>query len=259
MPKREISADFPFESKFLDVDGSKMHYLDEGSGEPFLFLHGNPTSSYLWRNTIPHLTPLGRCIAPDLIGMGRSEKPKLSYRFFDHYQYLQSFIAALDLKNITLVLHDWGSALGFHYAMQHAENIRAIAFMEAILKPFAWAGFSREYKMSFKLMRTPIIGWFMISVMNGFIKGMLPKTIVRKLTPEEMAAYAAPFPSIGSRKPLLQWPREVPIDGQPADVDQAVREYNQKLQSSDLPKLLIYARPGAIIDEQEVSWCRQNL
>jgi len=259
MTAHEISADFPYESKFLDVHGSKMHYIEAGRGEPFLFLHGNPTSSYLWRNIIPHLTRLGHCIAPDLIGMGRSEKPKLPYRFFDHYRYIEGFIDALDLRNITLVLHDWGSALGFHYAMQHEANVKAIAFMEAILKPFTWAGFAADYKMGFKLMRTPIIGWFMISVMNGFIKGMLPKTIVRKLTPGEMAVYAAPYPSIGSRKPLRQWPCEIPIDGQPADVDQAVRAYNRKLQESELPKLLLYARPGAIIDAQAVSWCRQSL
>ncbi len=259
MPTQAISADFPYESRFLNVHGSQMHYIDEGRGEPILFLHGNPTSSYLWRNIVPHLTPLGRCIAADLIGMGRSEKPKLPYRFFDHAKYIEGFIAALDLKNITLVIHDWGSALGFHYAMRHPDNIKGIAFMEAIIKPFSWEGFSKEYRLGFKLMRTPVIGWFMVSVMNGFIKGMLPKTIVRKLTPEEMAVYAAPYQTIGSRKPLRVWPCEIPIDGQPADVDQAVREYNRKLQKSDLPKLLLYARPGAIIDEQEVSWCRQNL
>lgn len=259
MSDRAISADFPYESKYLDIHGSQMHYIEEGQGEPFLFLHGNPTSSYLWRNIIPHLTPLGRCIAPDLIGMGRSDKPKLAYRFFDHYKYIEGFIEALELRNITLVIHDWGSALGFHYAMQHPDNVKGIAFMEAIIQPFAWDSFSKDYKLGFKLMRTPVVGWFMISVMNGFIKGMLPKTIVRTLSPEEMAFYAAPYPSIGSRKPLRQWPCEIPIDGHPADVDQVVRAYNRKLQESDLPKLLLYARPGAIIDEQAVSWCRQNL
>jgi len=259
MHDRHISADYPYEPNYLDVRGSRMHYVEEGSGDPILFLHGNPTSSYLWRNVIPHLSALGRCIAPDLIGMGRSDKPKLPYRFFDHYKYIEGFIDALDLRNITLVIHDWGSALGFHYAMLHPDNIKGIAFMEAIVKPFTWEGFSKDYKLGFKLMRTPVVGWFMISVMNGFIKGMLPKTIVRKLTPEEMAVYAAPYPSIGSRKPLRQWPCEIPIDGEPADVDQAVRAYNRKLQESELPKLLLYARPGAIIDAQEVAWCRQHL
>jgi len=259
MTTQTISADFPYKSKYIDVLGSNVHYVDEGEGEPILFLHGNPTSSYLWRNVIPHLTDLGRCIAPDLIGMGRSDKPRLDYRFFDHYRYVEGFIETMGLQNLTLVIHDWGSALGFHYAMQHPDKVRAIAFMEAILKPFTWAGFSKEFKLGFKLMRAPLIGWVMISVMNGFIRGMLPKSIVRELTPDEMSNYAAPYLTIGSRKPVRQWACEIPIDGQPADVDQAVREYNRKLQDSDIPKLLICARPGAIIDDKEVAWCRDHL
>jgi haloalkane dehalogenase len=254
-----ISADFRFESKYLDVLGSKVHYIDEGAGDPILFLHGNPTSSYLWRNIIPHMTPLGRCIAPDLIGMGRSDKPKLGYRFGDHYDYVKGFIDTLDLKNITLVIHDWGSALGFHYAMQHASNIKGIAFMEAIIKPFTWAGFSKDFKLGFKLMRTPVIGWFMISVMNGFINKMLPATIVRTLSAAEKERYAEPYKTIASRKPLRVWPCEIPINGQPADVHAAVQAYNQQLQESDLPKMLLYARPGAIIDREQVAWCREHL
>ncbi|MCP3953688.1 MAG: haloalkane dehalogenase [Desulfobacterales bacterium] len=259
MPTRKISADFPFESKYVTVLGSKLHYLDEGAGDPILFLHGNPTSSYLWRNIIPHLAPLGRCIAPDLIGMGRSDKPRLGYRFYDHYEYVQGFIKALDLKNITLVIHDWGSALGFHYALRHANNIKGIAFMEAIIKPFTWEGFSKDFRLGFKLMRTPVIGWFMISVMNGFINKMLPETIVRTLSAAEKEHYAAPYRTITSRKPLRVWPCEIPIDGQPADVHAAVQAYNQQLQESDLPKLLLYARPGAIIDLKQVAWCRDHL
>ena len=258
MNDRDISADYPFESRYLDVHGSKIHYIEEGEGEVFLFLHGNPTSSYLWRNVIPHLSTLGRCIAPDLIGMGQSDKPKIGYRFQDHYRYVEGFIESLGLQNITLVIHDWGSALGFYYTQQHPDNVRAVAFMEAIIKPFSWAGFAKEYKLGFKLMRTPVIGWFMINVMNGFIKGMLPNTIVRDLTLEERQRYAAPYQTIGSRKPLRLWPCEIPIDGRPADVDRVVREYSRMLQESDVPKLLLYARPGAIIDKKEVAWCREN-
>ena len=131
----EISADFPFSPNCVDVGGSRMHYVDEGEGDPILFLHGNPTSSYLWRNIIPHTAPLGRCLAPDLIGMGKSDKPDIDYGFFDHVKYIEGFIEALGLKNITLVVHDWGSALGFHYARRHEGNVKGLAFMEAILGP----------------------------------------------------------------------------------------------------------------------------
>ena len=256
---QEISADFPFKSNYVEVHGSKMHYVDEGSGDPILFLHGNPTSSYLWRNIIPHLTSLGRCIAPDLIGMGKSGKPDLQYRFFDHVNYMQGFIEKLGLENITLVIHDWGSALGFHYAMRHENNIKGIALMEAILRPVTWDDFPSDFKMGFKLMRTPGIGWFMISVMNMFITQILPKAIVRKLSSEEKAYYIAPYKTVRSRKPIRQWPCEIPIDGNPADVYEVVSNYNQKLQESEIPKLLFFARPGGLITEKAVEWCKQNL
>ncbi|MEL7232893.1 MAG: alpha/beta fold hydrolase, partial [Chloroflexota bacterium] len=141
MTSNAISTDFPFESRFVDVHGSKMHYVDVGEGAPVLFLHGNPTSSYLWRNIIPHMSDHARCIAPDLIGMGKSDKPDIPYRFDDHYRYITGFIEALDLTNITLVIHDWGSALGFHYAMQHEDNVKGVAFMEAIVRPMSWSDF----------------------------------------------------------------------------------------------------------------------
>ena len=131
----EIATEFPFASHFVEVAGSRMHYLDEGEGDPILFLHGNPTSSYLWRNIIPHVTSMGRAIAPDLIGMGKSDKPDIEYTFFDHVKYVEGFIEKLDLKHITLVIHDWGSALGFHYAMRHPDNVKGLAFMEAIIAP----------------------------------------------------------------------------------------------------------------------------
>ena len=138
MTEQQISAAFPFQSHYAEVLGSRMHYVEEGSGDPVLFLHGNPTSSYLWRNVIPHVSPLARCIAPDLIGFGRSDKPDIDYRFFDHARYVDAFIEALGLRNITLVVHDWGSALGFHYARRHESNVRGIAFMEAIVRPITW-------------------------------------------------------------------------------------------------------------------------
>ena len=224
----------------------------------FIFYVGQSTS-YLWRNIIPYLIPHGRCIAPDLIGMGKSDKPDLDYRFFDHSKYLEGFIEKLDLSDVTLVIHDWGSGLGFHYAMRHENNIKGIAFMEAMLKPMKWSEFPNDQKMGFKLFRTTGIGWFMISVMNMFINQLLPQMIVRKLSKEEKIIYKAPYKTISSRKPVRQWPLEIPIDGQPSDVYDAILYYSEKLQKSDLPKILFSASPGAIIDSQYVEWCQQNL
>ncbi|MGI9571088.1 MAG: haloalkane dehalogenase [Desulfobulbia bacterium] len=256
---KEISADFPFRSNYVEVYGSKMHYIDEGTGDVILFLHGNPTSSYLWRNIIPYLSSMGRCIAPDLIGMGKSEKPDLPYRFFDHVKYLDGFIEMLSLTNITLVIHDWGSAIGFHYAARHEHNIKGIAFMEAFLRPVTWEDFPSDFKMGFKIMRTPGIGWFMISVMNMFVTNILPKAIVRKLSAEEKEYYGSPYKTVRSRKPVRQWPCEIPINGKPADVYEVVSNYHQKLQKSEIPKLLFYAKPGGLIVAKMVEWCKQNL
>ncbi len=259
MTTKSISTDFPFESKYIEIHGSKMHYIDEGEGDPILFLHGNPTSNYLWRNIIPYVIPHGRCIAPDLIGMGKSDKPNLDYRFFDHSKYLEGFIEKLGLTNVTVVLHDWGSGLGFHYAMRHESNIKGLAFMEALLKPMNWEEFPSSEKMGFKLFRTPGIGWFMISVMNMFLTQLVPKMIVRKLSVEEMDHYMAPFKTVQSRKPVRQWPSEIPISGEPSDVHKIMSNYSQKLQESELPKMLFYASPGAIIDKNGVDWCKKNL
>ena len=169
MTAAEISADFPFDPHFVEVLGSRMHYVDEGEGDPILLLHGNPTSSYLWRNIIPYLTGLGRVVVPDLIGMGRFDKPSLDYRFPTHAKYLDAFIDALDLKNITLVVHDWGSGLGFHYAHRNEDNVKAIAFMEAIVETLKWNEIPSEFRMPFKMFRAPVVGWLMISVMNVFV------------------------------------------------------------------------------------------
>jgi haloalkane dehalogenase len=255
---RAISAEFPFESKFATVHGARMHYVEQGSGEPVLFLHGNPTSSYLWRNVIPHVSPHARCIAPDLMGMGKSAKPPSPYRFNDHSWYVEGFIEALALDNITLVLHDWGSALGFHYARRHEERVKGLAFMEAIVRPVRWSRFPDDFKTGFKLMRTPFVGWLMISVMNVFLEQIMPKTIVRRLTDEERRRYAEPFPTVASRKPIRQWPREIPIDGTPRDVHQIVSSYSDWLQSTTLPKLLVHATPGGVIRSDTVAWCQEH-
>ena len=259
MNSKVISAEFPFESKYVEVHGSKMHYIDEGEGDPILFLHGNPTSNYLWRNIIPYLTPYARCIAPDLIGMGKSDKPDLDYRFFDQSKYLEGFIEKLGLTNVTLVLHDWGSGLGFHYGMRHESNIKAIAFMEAMVKPPRWEDLSLSNRIGFTLFRTPGVGWFMSSVLNVFVTQFMPQGVVRKLTATEKARYEEPFKTIRSRKPIQRFPTEVPLGGKPADTYEVLSNYSQKLQQSELPKILFYATPGVLITAADVEWCRQNL
>ncbi len=255
-----ISADFPYTSNFAEVHGANIHYVDEGSGDPILFLHGNPTSSYLWRNIIPHLTSRGRCIAMDLIGMGKSDKPDLEYRFFDHAKYVEGFIEKLGLQNITLVVHDWGSGLGFHYAMRNEGNVKGLAFMEAILMPIpTWDTFPEGARDMFKAFRTPEVGWDMLVNNNVFVEQVLPGAVVRTLTDQEMNHYREPFLEPASRKPVWQWPNEIPIEGEPADVVEAVAAYNQKLQESELPKLLFYATPGALTGAPIVEWCKENL
>jgi len=257
--KQNISEDFPFESKYLDIKGSKIHYIDEGEGDPILFLHGNPTSNYLWRNIIPYLQSEGRCIAPDLIGMGKSDKPDITYGFKDTYEYLEEFIETLGLKNITLVIHDWGSGLGFHYANTHRDNIKGIAFMEAMVKPLTYKGMpSVGLQIAFKMMRTPFIGWIMLNVANMFVKKLLPDMIVRKLSKKEMDYYEMPYPTIASRKAVRVWPLEVPIDEKPKQTYEIIRGYGEWLKESNIPKLFFYAHPGAIILEDTVEYINSN-
>lgn len=236
-----------------------MAYVDVGEGEPVLFLHGNPTSSYLWRNIIPHCSGQARCIAPDLIGMGQSDKPDIPYRYADHYRYLEEFIQRMNLDNITLVVHDWGSGLGFNYAMRHPDTIRGIAFMEAILGPARWEHFPGEFKIAFKLFRTPGLGWLLLQVLNLFVEKVLPEAVVRDLTDAEMKHYRAPYPTVRSRQPVRQWPAEIPIEGTPEDVHEIVSNYRHWLTNSPHPKLLFYAHPGGLIRKQQVAWCREHL
>jgi haloalkane dehalogenase len=260
MTQPAISPDFNFPVHHVEVHGSRMAYVDEGQGDPILFLHGNPTSSYLWRNVIPHVRDLGRCIAPDLIGMGRSDKPDLAYRFSDHARYVDGFIRALGLRDITFVIHDWGSALGFDWAMRNPEQVRGIAFMEAIVTPVpSWEQFPAAARELFQGFRTPSVGEQLVLEQNIFIERLLPGSVVRGLTEAEMAHYRAPFPDRASRKPVLAWPREIPIAGEPADVVEIVNRYRDALCRSPLPKLLFVAEPGALMQAPLVAWCRANL
>ena len=179
----DIPTDFPYESRFVEVEGSKMHYVEVGSGDPILFLHGQPTSSYLWRNVLPHLAPLGRAIAPDLIGFGRSDKPDIEYRFVDHARYIDGFIEALGLDRLTFVIHDWGSGLGFHWARRHPERVRGLAFFEAILAPIpSWDDFPAELRDVFRGFRSPETGRSLLIDQNVFIEKVLPGAVVRGLT-----------------------------------------------------------------------------
>lgn len=258
--QNEISAEFPFESKYLEVKGSKIHYIDEGQGEPILFLHGNPTSSYLWRNVIPHLSDQGRCIAPDLIGMGKSGKPDINYGFHDTYEYLDVFIKELGLKNITLVLHDWGSGMGFHYANLNRGNIKAIAFMEAMYDAPTLFDMPASIRIAIKMIRNPLFGWVMVQGANMFIKKMLPDMILRKLTKEEKNYYASPYPTVKSRKPLLAWPKAVPFNGgKPKDIAKAVSSWNKWLRETELPKLCFYVTPGIAIKDKDVKIIKESM
>ena len=258
-----ISAEFPFEGHYVRVKGSSMHYVDEGEGDPILFLHGNPTSSYLWRNIIPYATPHGRAIAVDLIGMGKSDKPDIDYRFATHAVYLEAFIYALDLTNITLVIHDWGSALGMDFARRNPDRVKGIVFMEAIVPPavpipsYEAMGDGGEF---FRKVRTPGVGEEMILQGNMFVEVVLPKLgTVRKLTDTERQAYRAPYPTPESRKPTLVWPREVPIAGEPADVLEIVELNGAWLHETSIPKLMFYAEPGAFGTPEVAAYFAENL
>jgi haloalkane dehalogenase len=255
-----ISPDDPFSRRTIEVLGARMAYIDEGEGDPIVFLHGNPTSSYLWRNVIPHLRSSGRCIAPDLIGMGGSDKPDIAYRFVDHARYLAAFLDALALRRITFVLHDWGSALGFDWTTRHPNRVSAIAFMEAILTPLeSWSQFPDAARETFQALRTPGVGERLILDENFFVEKLLPGSVVRRLSAAELDHYRAPFRERESRRPMLVWPREIPIAGQPADVVETVTTYRNALFSSPLPKLLFTAEPGALIPPPLAAWCQANL
>ncbi len=244
------------------VLGQTMAYVEEGSGDPIVLLHGNPTSSYLWRNIIPHLSELGRCLAPDLIGMGDSDKlpnsGPTSYTFVEHRRYLDELLERLDVRQrVTLVIHDWGSALGFDWANRHRDAVTGIAYMEAITKPRTWSEFGADFRSFFGALRSPA-GEEMVLERNLFVEVVLPRSIQRRLSDDEMAEYRRPFLEPGEgRRPTLTWPRQIPIDGEPADVDAIVGAYADWLQTSHVPKLFIRAEPGAILsDGPAVDFCR---
>ena len=255
-----MSSQMP-EKKFLTVLGKRMAYVEEGSGPPVVFQHGNPTSSYLWRNIIPHLSVQARCIAVDLIGMGDSEKLENSgpgsYRYVEHRRYLDAAFEALGLqRDVTLVVHDWGSALGFDWAERHRESVSGIAYMEAIVRPMSWSDWPDAARGVFQGFRSEA-GETMVLEKNVFVEKVLPGSILRTLTHDEMAEYRRPFMNAGEdRRPTLTWPREIPLDGEPADVCEIVERYSQWMSTNDLPKLFINAEPGAILIGAQREYCR---
>jgi haloalkane dehalogenase len=256
-----ISAEERYTKKSATIRGRTMRYVEEGGGDPIVFLHGNPTSSYLWRNIIPHLTALGRCIAPDLIGMGDSDKLESSgpdaYRFVAHREYLNALFDHLDLtSNVVFVVHDWGSALGFDWSNRHREAVQGLAYMESIVRPVTWAEWPAAALNVFQGFRSPA-GEEMVLQKNVFVERVLPGSVLRGLTDAEMTIYRRPYVNPGEdRRPTLTWPREIPIEGEPADVVAIVQEYAEWLSTSDVPKLFVNADPGAILTGPQREFCR---
>ncbi len=255
-----LSAEEPTK-QFIDVQGKRMAYVEMGKGDPIVFQHGNPTSSYLWRNIMPHLADQGRCIAVDLIGMGDSDKldnpgPD-SYRYVEHREYLFAAWQALGVSDrVTLVIHDWGSALGFDWAQQHPDAVLGIAYMEAIVRPVTWDEWPEAARAVFQGFRSAA-GEAMVLDKNMFVERVLPGSVLRDLTEDEMNVYRRPFLNPGEdRRPTLTWPRQIPIEGEPQDVHDIVAGYSDWICSSDIPKLFINAEPGAILVGPQREFCR---
>ena len=252
----------PFATKkFIEIKGRRMAYIDEGSGDPIVFQHGNPTSSYLWRNVMPHCAGLGRLIACDLIGMGDSDKLSPSgperYSYVEQRGFLHGLWEELKLGNkVILVLHDWGSALGFDWANQHRDRVQGIAYMESIVMPIGWEDFPEQVRDVFRAFRSPA-GEQLVLKDNVFVEQVLPGAIMRPMTEAEMTVYRKPFLAEGEdRRPTLSWPRQIPIDGEPADVVAIVAEYAAWLTKSSVPKLFVNAEPGALLKGRARDFCR---
>jgi len=238
---------------------SEITYVDTGKtdGRPLVFLHGNPTSSYLWRNIIPHLAEGNRCLAPDLIGMGDSGGASDGdYSFATHARYLDAWLATMDLRDAVFVVHDWGSALGFHWAYRNQDRVAGIAYMEALVRPVHWADWPDSAREFFQALRSPA-GEEMVLEKNLFVEVLLPRAILRGLTDAEMAHYRKRYTQPGeSRRPTLTWPRQIPINGEPADVVAIAEAYSAWMAASDLPKLFINAEPGSILVGEQREFCR---
>jgi haloalkane dehalogenase len=249
-----ISSDFKYSKSFMTINGKNLAYVDSGEGDPIVFLHGNPTSSYLWRNVMPHLKGMGRLVAPDLIGMGDSDKLDNSgpgrYTFIEHAEYLYALFDELNLNNVTLVIHDWGSALGFNWAALNPEKIKSIVYMEAITGPIeSWDDWPEQARNIFQLFRSDA-GEELILEKNFFVERVFAGDVGmhRALEKQELDAYIKPFEKEGeSRRPTLTWPRQIPIEGEPTEVVEIVKNYAKFMSETQLPKLFINADPGSIL------------
>ena len=251
-----------FDKSSVNIDGQKLAYIDVGEGTPIVMLHGNPTSSFLWRNIISHLNDLGRVIVPDLIGHGDSDKLPVSmgpdrYKFENTFKYLDKLLNKLEINNdITLILHDWGSALGFYWAMKNPEKIKAICYMEAIVSPIDWSDWPEQARGIFKGFRSEK-GEDLILKRNMFIEAVLPSSIIRKLTKDEMDEYRKPFLNESDRQVTLNWPRQIPIEGEPSHMFRLVSSYADWISNDgDIPKLFINADPGSILIGKQREFCR---
>ena len=249
-----------WDKKYIDVLGKQIAYVEMGEGDPIIFQHGNPTSSYLWRNILPQLKSLGRCIAMDLIGMGDSEKlddkGNMTYSYDTHKKYFDGFLDAIGVEsNVTLVVHDWGSALGFDWANDYPQKVKAICYMEGIVQSMEWEDWNEDAKGIFKGFRSPA-GEEMILEKNLFIEAVLPGSILRKLSDAEMNEYRRPFNDKKSRRPTLDWPRQIPLENNPPEICRIVDSYSQWMAENNIPKLFINAEPGAILIGKQREFCR---
>ncbi|WP_138750883.1 haloalkane dehalogenase [Paenibacillus sinopodophylli] len=259
---KTIGKDYPFESKYTNVNGHRLHYIDVGEGEPIIFLHGNPTWSYTFRNVIPYVQTSNRCIAVDLIGMGRSDKPDIEFTFLEHVHYVTSFIEQLNLDSFVLVGHDWGAAIGLHYASNHPDQVKSIVMLEpqALYPNPSWSDFSPpESHDLFQTLRDPEQGWPFMRDKSVFIEGLTNIIMNRSITTEEHEYYREPFRNPEDRKPMWVFPNQIPIEGHPAEVAAAVELRNEWLHASTIPKLLFYATPGCTVREPQLDWCRSHL
>ncbi|GGK16535.1 haloalkane dehalogenase [Deinococcus malanensis] len=248
----------PYARTRVQVFDTEFAFVDTGSGgPPIVFLHGNPTSSYLWRNVIPEVEGIGRCLAPDLVGMGESGKaPGGNYTIAEHARYLDAWFDTLDLRGVVLVLHDWGGALGFHWAARHPERVAGIAYMETIVQPVTWDDWDPGGVRMFQALRSPA-GQTLILEKNVFIERILPSSVIRELGEQEMEAYRRPFPHPGEeRRPMLTFPQQLPIEGEPAEVIAMVEAYGRFMSTTPIPKLFINAEPGSILTGRQREFCR---
>ncbi|MCC4310382.1 haloalkane dehalogenase [Alcanivorax marinus] len=252
-------ADYPFTSRYHSVDGHRLHYIDEGQGPTLLFLHGNPTSSYLWRNVIKPLRQHYRCVALDLIGFGRSDKPDIDYRFLTHYHYLRAFVEALDLTDLTLVLHDWGGPLGFRLAQQEPGRVARLCFMETFPFTFDWEEFPLAARPLFFAFRDKRLAPWLLQRHNLFVNVVLRFSVVRPLPRSVMAAYRAPFPDARSRRPIRVFPSELPLNDRPGDTHRAIAEIEAGLEAMPQPMLLLHFHPGAVLGRTRVAWLAQRI